>query len=267
MKRTLATVSGIAACAMAASTVSSGAATGASQHQTGTKAHARAAAHHCPLPHFGPGRNYHPTIKPGNFTPHITNPYYPLLPGHTYIYSGVSGKHKQRMTDIVSPSTRTKVIDGVRTRIVNDRLVIKGKVRERTSDYYTQDRCGNVWYFGEDTAEYNKHGHLTSTEGSFHAGVDGAQPGVYIQRHPQIGRKFRQEWYPGHAEDVYKAIKMNASRKVPYGTFTHALVTRETDALEPGVVDHKYYGHGVGSILENTVKGGIERLHLVDLLR
>src|SRR6185312_1996778 len=108
--------------------------------------------------------------------------------------------------DLVVPTTRTRRIDGVRTRVVEDRLYLHDVLRERTSDYYAQDRCGNVWYFGEDTAELDEHGHVVSTEGTFHAGVDGAQPGVFMQAHPQIGRRFRQEWYRGHAEDTFKVL-------------------------------------------------------------
>ncbi len=86
------------------------------------------------------------------------------------------------------------------TRVVEDRLFLDGFLEERTSDYYAQDVCGNVWYFGEDTAELDRRGHVVSTEGSFHAGVDGAEPGVFMQARPQVGRAFRQEWYDGHAE-------------------------------------------------------------------
>jgi hypothetical protein len=164
-------------------------------------------------------------------------------------------------------SRRTKQIDGVRTRVVEDRVLTGGVVRERTSDYYAQDACGNVWYFGEDTAELDRHGNVITTDGSFRAGVDGGQPGVFMQAHPQLGRKFRQEWYQGQAEDVYEALGTTATRSVPYGTFTSVLRTAETNALEPGVRDNKYYARGVGTITELTVKGGNERLDLVDILR
>jgi hypothetical protein len=40
----------------------------------------------------------------------------------------------------------------------------------------------------------------------------------------------------------------------------------ETNALEPGVRDNKYYARGIGTISELTVHGGNERLHLVDVL-
>jgi hypothetical protein len=159
------------------------------------------------------------------------------------------------------------VIDGVRSRVVEDRLYTQGFLGERTSDYYAQDRCGNVWYFGEDTAELNRHGKVTSRSGSFHAGVNGAQPGVFMQAHPQIGRKFRQEWAPGQAEDTYHALSFSSSATVPYGSFHGTLLrTAETTALEPGVLDNKFYLRGVGSVLETTVKGGHETLRLSEII-
>jgi hypothetical protein len=218
----------------------------------------------CRLPVFGPGTQYHPHIKPSNFSSHVTNPYFPLRPGETLVYSGV--KDGERAIDIVTTSHRTRVVDGVRTRVVEDRLLLNGVLEERTSDYYAQDKCGNVWYFGEDTAELDEHGKVVDTSGSFHAGVDGAEPGVFMQAHPQIGRRFRQEWLQGEAEDTFKVISKSARATVPFGRFTHALRTEETTALEPDVVDNKVYVRGIGEVVEKSVKGPTEQLVLVDVL-
>jgi hypothetical protein len=225
------------------------------------RAHARST---CRLPGFGPGASYHPHIDPRHFGPKVNNPWFPLRPGTTYIYSGI--KDGARAIDIFAPSHKTRIIDGVRTRVVNDRLLLNGVLSERTLDYYAQDRCGNVWYFGEDTADLDKFGHVISRDGSFRAGVHGAQPGVFMQAHPKLGRKFRQEWSPGNAEDQFAAISKHATAKVPYGTFHGALRTKETTALEPGVLDNKLYVRGVGEVLEVTLKGGDEKLALVDVL-
>jgi len=218
----------------------------------------------CRLPVFGPGRNYHPRINPKDFSPNVTNQYFPLRPGETLVYTGT--KDGKKALNLVATTSRTKVVDRVRTRVVEDRLYLDNVLQERTSDYYAQDRCGNVWYFGEDTAELDRHGNVISTEGSFHAGVDGAQPGVYMQAHPQVGRKFRQEWYQGHAEDVFKVISLSSSVTVPYGSFRHAMRTEETNALEPEVVDNKYFVKGIGEIAEVAVKGPREGLRLVEII-
>jgi hypothetical protein len=139
-------------------------------------------------------------------------------------------------------------------------------LEERTSDYYAQDRCGNVWYFGEDTAELDAHGRVVSRDGSFHAGVGGAQPGVYMQAAPAVGRRFRQEWLAGQAEDTFRVLDLSAPVRVPYGTFRSPLRTQETTALEPAVVDEKYYVAGVGEVWEGSVRGAQEVLRLVEVI-
>ena len=82
-------------------------------------------------------------------------------------------------------TNRTKLIQGARCTVVDDRLYLHGRLEERTTDWYAQDEKGNVWYFGEDTAELDKHGRVTSTEGSWQAGVDGARAGIYMPAEPK----------------------------------------------------------------------------------
>jgi hypothetical protein len=218
----------------------------------------------CRLPRFGPGRQYQPRIVPANFSPTVTNRLFPLRPGTTLVYTGT--KDGEKALDLVAATSGTRVIDGVTTRVVEDRLYLDNVLAERTSDYYAQDRCGNVWYFGEDTAELDRHGKVVSTEGTWHAGVDGAQPGVVMQAHPQLGRRFRQEWYEGHAEDVFRVVSRSSRITVPYGSFRHALRTEETNALEPDVLDNKYYVKGIGEVAEVSVKGPREALKLVEVI-
>ncbi len=218
----------------------------------------------CWLPTFGRGADYHPHIDPANFTDRVDNPLFPLTPGTTLVYSGT--KDGKRALDLFAASSATRVIDGVRTRVVEDRLFLNSILEERTRDYYAQDRCGNVWYFGEDTAELDRHGNVISTEGSFHAGIDGAEPGVFLQAAPELGRRFRQEWYRGHAEDTYKAVDLSTPKTVPFGSFQHALRTQETTALEPNVVDNKWYVRGIGEVEELAVKGPVEKLVLIDVI-
>lgn len=174
---------------------------------------AAAAAPSSALPVFGPGPAYHPHLTPADFRPSVTNPWFPLKPGRTLVYTGT--KDDQKAFDIFHTTSRTKVIDGVTARVVEDRLYLDNVLEERTSDYYAQDRCGNVWYFGEDTATLDPQGHVISTEGSFHAGVERAQPGVFMQAHPQVGRRFRQEWHQGHAEDTFKVLSLSAPDAAP----------------------------------------------------
>ncbi|MDQ6816743.1 MAG: hypothetical protein M3018_04960, partial [Actinomycetota bacterium] len=122
----------------------------------GLSASSATAAPSCALPVFGPGPAYHPHITPRDFSPFVTNQFFPLKPGRTLVYTGT--KDNQKALNIFDTTSRTKVIDGVNTRVVEDRLYLDNVLAERTSDYYAQDRCGNAWYFGEDTATLDPHG-------------------------------------------------------------------------------------------------------------
>jgi hypothetical protein len=218
----------------------------------------------CPLPTFGPGATYHPKFNAASFSPNVTNHFFPLKVGRILVYTGI--KDGKAALNLVLTTPRTRVIDHVTTRIVEDRLYLNNVLEERTSDYYSQDACGNVWYFGEDTATLDRRGHVISTEGSFHAGVAGAQPGVFMQAHPAFGRQFRQEWSAGHAEDRFKVIGLDVPVTVPAGSFRHALRTSEQTDLEPGVLDNKFYVRGIGEVVETAVRGPAERLVLVEII-
>jgi hypothetical protein len=188
------------------------------------------------------------------FSAHVTNPWFPLRPGDRYVYVGVKGGKPAR--DIVTVTHGTRTIHGAACIAVRDRLYLKGKLAERTTDWYSQDARGNVWYFGEDTAELDAHGRVTNTEGTWLAGRDGARAGIYITADPRVGQTARQEYYKGQAEDHFRVAAL-------FGR--NAVLTQEWTPLEPGVLDHKYYVRGVGTVLEQTVKGGDERLALVSL--
>ena len=85
--------------------------------------------------------------------------------------------------------------------------------------------------------------------------------------HPRVGQSGRQEFYRGQAEDHFQVLSLRASVGVPFTASKNALLTKEWTPLEPGVLDHKYYVRGIGTVLEQTVKGGDERQELVTLRR
>jgi hypothetical protein len=201
--------------------------------------------------------------SPGNFVRRVDNPWFPLIPGTTFVYRGV--KDGKAARDVVTVTNATKTIQGVRCTAVRDRLYLAGRLAERTTDWYAQDRRGNVWYFGEATAELDRNGRVTSTEGSWQAGRDGAQAGIYMTARPAVGQSRRQEYYKGHAEDHFAIISVNAKVSVPYVSSSHAVLTREWTPLEPGTLDHKYYVRGIGNVKEVTVKGPLERSLLVSV--
>jgi hypothetical protein len=202
---------------------------------------------------------------PSRFVQNVDNPWFPLKPGTMFVYEG--SKDGKKATDVVEVTDRSKVISGIRCVAVKDTLVLNGRVGEATTDWYAQDRHGNVWYFGERTAEYDRRGNVISREGTWMDGVNGAQAGIYMFGDPRVGRSARQEYYPGHAEDHFTVLTHSASVTVPYGTFSHVLKTKEWTPLEPGVRDAKYYVKGLGEVKEVTVKGPLEVLKLVQVIR
>jgi hypothetical protein len=204
-----------------------------------------------------------PMPPPSSFTTRIDNQWFPLRPGTRWVYTGV--KDGKRGRDIVTVTHRTKKIVGVNCVAVNDRLYLHGKLEERTTDWYSQDSHGNVWYFGENTAELDAQGQVTTTEGTWLSGVHGAKPGIYIPGHPHIGQSALQEYYKGHAEDHFKVIGL--FRTVVAGRVTNGLLTEEWTPLEPNVLDHKMYVRGIGNVLEQSQKGPNERNELVSVTK
>src|SRR4051794_39023582 len=149
-----------------------------------------------------------PLPPASDFSSHVDNPWFPLKPGTRYVYTGV--KDGQPSRDVVTVTHRTRTIEGAACVVVHDRLYLRGRLGERTTDWYSQDKHGNVWYFGENTAELDKRGRVTSTSGTWTAGVNGAQPGIYMPADPRVGQAGRQEVYKGQAEDHFKVIGLFA---------------------------------------------------------
>jgi hypothetical protein len=204
----------------------------------------------------------HPS--PSHFTNgRVDNPWFPLRPGNKLVFRGTEGANHLR--DDFFTTYKKKVIEGVTCRAVFDQVFQNGILREVTTDWYAQTKAGTVWYFGERTALLDRNGNVVSREGSFQSGRNGAKAGIFMTAHPMVGQSFKQEDYPGHAEDVFTIRDLNAHISVPVIASHHAMLTQETTPLEPGVLDHKYYIRDIGTVREVTVKGGTESLWLVSV--
>jgi hypothetical protein len=209
-----------------------------------------------------------PTPKASHFghnSNRITNIWFPLLRGSVYVYDGQKDGKTSR--DVMTVSNKVKDITGIRAAVINDRVFLNGQLSERTTDFYAQDKKGTVWYLGEKTAELNTKGKVTSTEGSFLNGSKGAKGGIFMPTHPAVGQSFQQESFKGQAEDHFQILDMAASITTPAISSNSAMLTQETTPLEPGVVDHKYYVQGIGTVKEQQVAGAPagqgEELHLI----
>jgi hypothetical protein len=205
---------------------------------------------------------YLPIINPVNFVKNVANPFLPFAPGTKFTYKEKTDEGNE--IGEVSVTNDSIIIMGVKCTVVKDILKNdKGDVLESTLDWYAQDKDGNVWYFGEDTKEFVK-GKVSSTEGSWKAGVNGAQPGLVLPSKPLLGIPYRQEYLFNEAEDMGKVISTSETVTVPFGTFYNCIMTEEWSPLEPGVVEHKYYASGIGNIKTIMIKGGNEVSELTE---
>jgi hypothetical protein len=196
-------------------------------------------------------------LDPADFTADITNPWFPLEPGTRWTYRE-DGEVVQVV--VTATSVTRKIANGVTARVVRGTVTLDGEINEDTLDWYAQNRDGTVWYLGEDTAEF-EDGKITTREGSFEAGVDGAQAGVIMPAAPAVGMTYRQEYYEGEAEDNGEVLALGQRAGVPAGDYDDLVKTADTTPLEPDVLEHKYYASGVGLVLTvDKEAGGREEL-------
>jgi len=207
--------------------------------------------------------DYDPELDPADFVPRVTNPFFPLAPGTTLSYEGETEEGVE--TVIVEVLEETRIILGITATVVRDRVFLDGELIEDTFDWFAQQNTGDVWYLGEDSKEI-EDGEVVSTEGSWEAGVDGAKPGIIMWGEPaaHLNEEYRQEYYPGVAEDVATVIGVEEAVEVPYSSFTGCVRTEDRNPLESGSEEHKWYCPGVGLVLEGPADGS-ERLELTEV--
>ena len=201
-------------------------------------------------------------LDPAAFTAEIDNEYWPMAPGTRWTYREVDEEGHELKVVVTVTSQTKEIANGVTARIVRDTVTEDGELIEDTFDWYAQDDDGTVWYLGEDTAEF-EDGELSSREGSFEAGVDGAMAGVIMPASPEPGLAYRQEYYEGEAEDNGEVLSTQEMADVPAGHYEDVLLTKDTITIEPDVLEYKLYAPGVGPVLVFGVSGGGGREELV----
>ncbi len=201
------------------------------------------------------------TLDPADFVSQIDNEYWPMAPGTRWRYRESDPRGNAVKVRVVV-TDRTRQIEGIDATVVHDVVSDHGELIENTFDWYAQDVCGNVWYMGEKTKEY-ENGQVVSTEGSWEAGVDGAYAGIAMPGDPQVGLAYRQEYYAGEAEDAAEVLSLVEKAQVPAGRFDDVLLTKDFTPLQPKILEYKMYAPGVGPVLVVGVSGGADREELM----
>lgn len=192
----------------------------------------------------------------------VFNPLFPLTPGLVTRTTGQTPDGEEVV--LVEVTDRTRMVQGVLTTVVRDRVWLDGELVEDTDDWFAQDAIGNVWYFGEEVADY-ENGVVVSTAGSWESGVDGAMAGIIMYANPSPGTVYRQEYYRGEAEDIGEVIAAGQTVDVPAGRFKGCVHIEDRTPLEPDVRESKYFCPGVGNALTIDHTAGDLRFELIEV--
>jgi len=187
-----------------------------------------------------------------------------MAPGTRWTFREIDAEGQVTEIIMVVTTETKEIANGVVARVVRDTVTKDGEIIEDTFDWYAQDSEGNIWYLGEDTAEF-ENGEITSRGGSFEAGVDGALAGIVVPANPEPGMKYRQEYYKGEAEDNGEVLSIQEMAEVPYGLFHDVLLTKDTITIEPDILEYKLYAPGVGPVLILDVSGSAGREELIEV--
>lgn len=186
-------------------------------------------------------------IKNCNLQTTGRNPYFILEPGHQLVLEG--GDTKLQITVL----NDTKTIDGVTTRVVEEKEWKDGKLIEVARNYFAIcPQTKDVFYFGEDV-DFYENGKVVKHDGSWLAG-NGNNAGLMMAGAPKLRHKYYQEIAPRVAMDRAEVISLNDTCKTPAGTFANCLKVKEGSAIELAAVEYKYYAPSIGFVGDETLR-------------
>lgn len=175
------------------------------------------------------------------------NPYFVLEPGFQLVLGG--GHTKLQITVL----DETKTVDGVVTRVVEEKEWKDGKLYEIARNYFAIcEQTKDVFYFGEDV-DFYENGKVVKHEGSWQAGK-GNRAGLMMPGTPKLRMKYYQEIAPGVAMDRAEIVSLDETCKTPAGTFSRCMKVKESSALDITAGEHKYYAPEVGLVMDQDLR-------------
>jgi len=178
------------------------------------------------------------------------NWFLPLIPGLFQVLE--SGNHRVRVE--VTVTKRTRVVDGVETRIVTEREKKDGVLTEISDNYEAiSTKTDSVYYFGEYATQY-KDGQAVGHHGSWLAGENGAKFGMLMPGVALLGAKFLQENARPIALDRSQVIEEGVTIDTPAGVLKNCLRVYDTDGLDTAAPpENKIYCHGIGNVVDENL--------------
>lgn len=175
------------------------------------------------------------------------NPYFVLEPGYQLVLADADTKVEITVLD------ETKAVDGTLTRVVEEREWKKGELHEVARNYFALcEQTKDVFYFGEDV-DYYENGKVVKHDGTWHAGVGGNKPGLFMPGTPKPRMKYYQELAPRVAMDRAEIVSVAETCKVPAGTFANCMKVKESSALTPLESEFKYHAPGIGLVRDQDL--------------
>lgn len=176
------------------------------------------------------------------------NPYFVLEPGYVLVLEGGGAQL------IVTVLNETKKVDGVETRVVEERETKGGQLIEVARNYFAiSKRTNDVFYFGEDVDMY-KDGKITNHDGTWLSGVNGSKFGLIMPGRPLLNARYYQEVAPKVAMDRATIVSVTETVETPAGVFKNCLKVEETTPLQRFVTEYKYYCAGIGMVRDGSLK-------------
>ncbi len=192
-------------------------------------------------------------IEDCDFSSTGSNKFLILEPGYQLVLSG-GGDLGEENELTITVQDKTKVVDGIETRVVVERHVENGELVEVSRNYFAIcKQTSSMFYFGENVDNY-VDGKIDNHNGSWLVGEENARAGIIMPGTVLLGSKYQQETAPGVAMDRAQIVSMTKKVDTPAGTFDNVLKIKETTPLEPDVVDFKYYAAGIGLIQDGELK-------------
>ena len=187
-------------------------------------------------------------LEPDELVSTGRNPYFVLEPGYTLVLEGEGAQ----LT--ITVLNETKKVDGVVTRVVEERETKGGKLTEVARNYFAiSKRTNDVFYFGEDVDMY-KDGKVVNHDGSWLSGVNGSKFGLMMPGRALIQSRYYQEVAPNIAMDRATIVSVTETVKTPAGVFANCLRVEETSPLSRFTTEYKYYAPGIGMVSDGTMK-------------
>jgi hypothetical protein len=205
----------------------------------------------CAAPAMAGSKNFTSEFPGENsFASSGSNWFLPLTPGLFQVLE--TPNHRVKV--VVTVTNRTRVVDGVETRIVVEHEEKDGVLTEIAENYEAiSTKTNAVYYFGEYATQY-KDGQAVGHHGSWLAGENGNQFAMLMPGVPLLGAKFLQENAKPIALDRSQIIEEGVTIDTPAGTLRNCLRVYDTDGLDTAAPpENKIYCHGIGNVVDETL--------------